>query len=423
MRDELVRLRREIHRHAELPFLEVATAALILRELEGLPVQIRTGAAAMTIDGVVDYPSVEQRAEAAAAAVAAGFDETTLTALAENGTAVVVDIPGARPGPTWALRFDIDGLPIVESTSPVHLPARAGFASQTGAMHACGHDGHTAIGLQLARQLVDGDFPGHVRMLFQPAEEGSRGAAAMIPAGVLDGVDRFLALHLGHSLPAGLAVGTGVGVQATTKFRVTFTGIEAHAAGAPQEGRNAVAAAATAILHILALPRSSKAATNANVGTIAGGSATNIVPSSCVITGEVRSDDGATCEDLLERVRGVIDGAARTWGVESELVVTASATTLHPDDVLVDEVVAVARRLFGDAGVRRTATMSASDDATILAREVQRAGGLATYVMVGGANEHPHHHPLFDIDEDCLVPAVRWLEEVIRSADDHSLHD
>lgn len=417
MKQDLIRLRREIHHHAELPFLEVATAARIVRELEGLPIQMRTGSAAMQREGIVDYPSAQQRREAAEAAVAAGLDQATVAAIAENGTAIVVDIPGNRPGPTWALRFDIDGLPIVESDSPDHVPAREGFASRTGAMHACGHDGHTAIGIVLVKQLADGDFPGHVRALFQPAEEGSRGAASMIPAGVLDGVDRFLALHLGHGLPAGLAVGTGVGVQATIKFRATFTGVEAHAAGAPQDGRNALAAAAAAALQILALPRSSKATTNVNVGTIEGGTATNIVPSSCVITGEVRSDDGATCEDLLERVRGVVDGAARVWGVTSTFEVTASATTLHPDDALVDEVVAVARRSFGDDHVRRTAPMNASDDATIFAREVQRAGGLATYVMVGGANAYPHHHPRFDIDEECLEPAVRWLEEVIRSAD------
>lgn len=417
MRDELVRLRREIHGHAELPFMEVGTAALILRELRGLPVQIRTGADAMRTEEVVDYPSAEQRMQAAAAAVAAGADETTATALAENGTAVIVDIPGNRPGPTWALRFDIDGLPIIESGDPQHLPARDGFVSRTDAMHACGHDGHTAIGIVLVKRLMDGDFSGHVRALFQPAEEGSRGAAAMISAGALDGIDRFLALHLGHGLPAGLAVGTGVGVQATVKFRVRFTGVEAHAAGAPQHGRNALAAAASATLHILALPRSSEATTNVNVGTIEGGTATNIVPSSCVITGEVRSDDGATCDALVERVRAVVEGAAVMWDVTPTFQVTASATTLHPDDALVDEVVAVAARLFGDECVRRTAPMNASDDATVLAREVQRNGGLATYVMVGGANQYPHHHPMFDIDETCLEPAVRWLEEVIRFAD------
>ena len=418
MKEDLVRLRREIHRHAELPFLEIATAALILRELDGLPVRIRTGSDAMRRDQVVDYPSAEKVMEAADAARTAGADEQTVASLAQDGTAVIVDLPGNRPGPTWALRFDIDGLPIIESDVEEHAPAREGFASRTEAMHACGHDGHTAIGLVLIRRLIDGDFPGHVRVLFQPAEEGCRGAAAMIPAGAVDGVDRFLALHLGHALPTGLAVGTGVDVQATVKYRVRFTGVEAHAAGSPQEGRNAIAAAATSILHILALPRSGRATTNANVGVIEGGTASNIVPSSCQFIGEVRSDDGATCADLIERVRGIVDGAARIWDVQARLEVIAESTTLESDDELIDEVVAAGRRLFGDGGVQRTAPMNASDDATIFAREVQRRGGLATYVMVGGANQYPHHHPRFDIDEECLVPAVRWLEEIIRSPED-----
>ncbi|WP_324650107.1 amidohydrolase [Georgenia sp. H159] len=420
MKNELVRLRREIHRHAELPFLEVATASLVLRELADLPVRTRVGRDAMDRTSVVDYPTAAQLQEAAERAIAAGFDSATATATAADGTAVIVDIPGNRPGPTWALRFDMDGLPIQESNSDDHLPAREGFASRTAAMHACGHDGHTAIGIVLARLLSDGNFPGNVRILFQPAEEGARGAAAMIRAGALDGVDRFLALHLGHSLPAGLAVGTGVGVQATVKYRVTFAGVEAHAAGAPQEGRNALAAAATTILHVLALPRSSKATTNANIGTVHGGTATNIVPASCVITGEVRSDSGDTCEDLLARVRSIVAGAAQTWGVAADLEITAESTTLESDDELVDEVVSAARRLFGEAGAQRTALMAASDDATIFAREVQRAGGLATYVMVGGANRYPHHHPLFDIDEASLEPAVRWLDDIIRSADDQA---
>lgn len=413
-RGELIDLRREFHRFPELPFLEVRTAARVLEEIEHLPVDVRTGYDVLDLGAVVDAPGPDVRQVAAEAAVAAGADPERTRRLAEDGTAVVVDIDGGQPGPLWALRFDMDALPIVESEDPSHAPYAEGFRSVTSAMHACGHDGHTAIGIALAKQLAGTAFRGRVRLLFQPAEEGCRGAAAMISAGVLADVDRFLALHLGHGLPMGTVVGTGVGVQATTKFRVHFTGLAAHAAQAPQDGRNALAAAASAVLHLLALPRSSAGNTNVNVGTLRADGAANIVPAAAVLSGEVRSDSGAVADDLLARARRVVQAAADLWGATAVFEVLGAATTLESDDALVDEVVAVALGLFGPDHVRRTAPMPASDDATLFARAVQDRGGLATYVMVGGANRAAHHTAAFDIDERCLEPAVRWLEAIIR---------
>jgi len=414
--DDLIRIRREIHAFAELPFLEIRTAALVVRELRGLPCSIRLGRDAMRPDVVEGYPDAAARAAAAERAIAAGADPGLAQAFAEHGTAVIADIEGSRPGPTWAIRFDMDALPIEESSEPDHLPARLGFRSTTGAMHACGHDGHVAIGLALARRLADRDFAGRVRLLFQPAEESVRGAAAMISAGAADGVDRFLAIHLGNTLPSGTMVGSAVGLQATTKFAAVFRGVAAHAAGAPQHGRNAIAAAAVATTGILALPRSSDGVTNVNVGTISGGSATNIIPDRAALTGEVRSDAEAVCAQLYDGVTRVVAAAAAMHDVGHELRATARSTTIASDDELVDQVLACAERRFGSERLRRTAVLSASDDASLWAAEVQRAGGLATYVLVGSGNPAPHHNPRFDIDESSMSVGLSWLEDIVREA-------
>lgn len=414
--DDLIALRRNIHRHAELPFLEIRTAALVLGELQNLGYEIRTGRDAMRAEAVADYPDAETRSEAARAAVRLGIDPTLATELADNGTAVIADIVGTAPGPAWAIRFDMDALPIVEADEHEHAPTVGGFRSDNGAMHACGHDGNTAIGVMLARRLADRAFAGSVRLLFQPAEEGARGAAAMIPAGATSGINHFLGLHLGNSLPTGTMVGTAVDLQATTKFEATFRGVAAHAAGGPQHGRNALAAAATATMQILALPRSSEGVTNVNVGTFHGGSATNIIPDLTVITGEVRSDSSSVCADLFEGVRRVLDSCAAMYRVEVEVTITAESTTLDSDNSLVDDVLRIAEERFGPEKLRRTAVLSASDDASLLAADVQRNGGVSTYILVGSSNPAPHHHRLFDIDESSMAIALQWLDDIIRAA-------
>lgn len=413
--DDLIALRRSIHSHAELPFLEVRTASIVLNELKNLPCEIRTGHDAMRPESVSEYPTTEERKAAAAEAIARGVDPETAVSLAESGTAIIAEFTGNRPGPAWAIRFDMDALPITESDEGDHAPAAGGFRSDNGVMHACGHDGNTAIGVTLGKRLADGNFPGSVRLLFQPAEEGARGAAAMIPAGAVDGIDRFLGMHLGNSLPNGVMVGTAVGLQATTKFAATFRGVAAHAAGSPQHGRNALAAAATSTMQLLALPRSSEGVTNVNVGTLNAGSATNIVPDLALMTGEVRSDSKAVCSDMFAGVRRVLEASAAMYRVSVEIDVTAESTTLDSDDVLVDEVLDRARTRFGEDKMQRTAVLSASDDASLFAAEVQRNGGLSTYVLVGGNNPAPHHHPRFDIEESSMTVMLQWLEDIIRA--------
>ncbi|GAA5166908.1 amidohydrolase [Amycolatopsis dongchuanensis] len=408
---DLINLRRDVHAHPEPAFCELRTAALVLSHLRELPVTVRTGA--MRLEGIPAYPDRATLEHFAGLAVGSGADEGDVAKLATEGTAIAAELSGDRPGPTWALRFDMDALPVTEASDGTHFPAAQGFrSSYEGFMHACGHDGHVAIGVALARRLADRDFPGTVRFLFQPAEEGGRGARAMLGADVAEGVDRFAAVHLGLDLPTGVVAAGITGIFATTKMRARFTGTASHAAAAPQDGRNALLAAATAVLGIHGLPRFSTADTRVNVGTLRAEGNVNIVPALAELTCEARSKDGAVNADLTERVKQVLRGAALAQGVEVHIEETGGSTSLDCDGELLDAVLAAAGATGHEAV--RLHEMGGSDDASLFAEAVQRAGGQATYMVVGGGNPAPHHNPHFDVDEAALPVAVDVLEALVR---------
>lgn len=413
--DELVALRRDFHRYAEPAFLEIRTSSIVVSRLRELGLTPLTGQEAMRAETVVDYPTAEQRELFGERAVRTGADAGNVARAIEFGTAVIAEVSGNRPGPTWGLRFDMDALPMAESDSAEHAPAANGFRCDYAAMHACAHDGHTAIGLGLASRLVaDNDFAGTARFLFQPAEEGGRGAASMLAAGAVEGVDRFVAVHLGLDEPAGKVSGGIQGLLATTKMRATFTGTAAHAAGAPEQGANALVTAASALLNVMALPRYSTADTRINVGTLHGGDNVNIVPSWAQMTLEARSTDSDVSASLTERIKTALRGSGEMHGVAVDVVETGGSATMDCDAELVEAIDEIAVQVPDATTTNGPKLMGGSDDASLFAREVQRNGGIATYMTVGGGNAAPHHNPLFDIDERSIPIALDTLERLIR---------
>lgn len=341
--------------------------------------------------------------------------EADVRRFAEGHTVVVAELVGDRPGPVTALRHDMDALPIDEPADGGHVPAAAGFASRRhGVMHACGHDGHVAIGLALAAALTDRDFPGRVRLIFQPAEEGVRGARPLVDAGVCDTVDALLAVHLGFGLPSGSCAAAATELHATTKTRVRFAGRSAHAAKAPEQGRNALLAAATAVLNLHALPRFADAVTRVNVGRLTAGTAANIVAAEAELSYETRSDHTDVAAELQRRAELVVESAARMHEVTSDSVRTGYATAAHSDARMAEAVTAAATGLDGMTDVRPVHPLGASDDASLLMDAVQRSGGVAGYAVVGSDSPGPPHAPTFDIDERVLPVAVRLLERLIR---------
>ena len=412
---DLVGLRRAFHARPETAFTELWTSVTVAAELRRLGWRVRTGPDALDLAHVPAPPAPGELERAAERARAWGAADADLRAVRDGRTAVVADLDGDSPGPVTAVRVDIDALPLDESDAPSHAPAREGFASLAdGAMHACGHDGHIAIGLELARRLADGRFPGRVRLLFQPGEEGGRGARAMLAAGAVDGVDRLFALHLGLGLRVGeVAAGTS-GFFANAKLLASFTGRPSHAAHSPEEGRNALLAAAQAALGVHALPRFAAADTRVNVGVLRAGTAPNIVAADAELRMELRATDGAVCDELERRARAVLDaaGAAHEVAVRTERI--GAATTAPCDPGPVRAVAGAARSLPAVTRVLDDHRFGASDDATFLMRAVQERGGEATYLVVGASSPAPHHSPGFDIDETCLPIAVDVLERAIR---------
>lgn len=413
LREQVIAWRRLFHAHAEPAWLEVWTAAFIAATLTDMGYEIKTGRSVVAEDHRVAMPSQKEMDAAAEWALQNGADAGWVGVFRDGFTGIVAEIDTARPGPMVAMRFDIDANNLTESASPEHRPFRLGFASlRPGACHGCGHDGHAAIGLGVAKVLksVEPDLRGRYRLIFQPAEEGSRGARAMLAAGVLDGVDYFLSGHLGFGAQkSGQLICGTTGFLATTKTDVVFSGVPAHAGAAPESGRNALLAAAAASLALHAIPRHSAGASRINVGLLQAGEGRNVIPAKASLSFETR---GATTEidrHMMDEALRIIAGQASSFGVTHTVIPMGGAPGSDSDRELIDVVKSVARR---DPSVKEVIDLwnfGASEDVTYMMDAVRKTGGKATYLMFGTDMSAPHHNGGFDFDEEALLTAVHVM--------------
>ena len=407
-----VQWRRDLHAHPELGFTEFRTASRVAGRLADLGWDVVAGPDAITGGERLGVPPDAKLDAAYARAEAFGGDPRFLPALRGGHTAVVATLHGT--GPVVGLRADIDALPIVESVESTHLPAREGFASRwPGEMHACGHDGHVGVAVELAERLTASPPAATVRLVFQPAEEGGRGGRAVAASGVLDDLDLFVAVHLGLGLPTGSVLPSVDGLLANSKLRALFHGRAAHAALAPQDGRNALLGAASAALALTGLTRVAGHDTRVSVGRISGGTVPNVVPDLAELLLETRADDGDVNADLEARARAMLAGAATMHGLTVDVELIGSVTTAVADASARAQVAAAAQA----AGLTLTGPVDgglASDDATALMRRVQAHGGTAVYAGVGADLAGPHHTPQFDFAEAALPGAVDLLEQLVR---------
>ena len=218
-------------------------------------------------------------------------------------------------GPTVALRFDMDALPLTETAEAGHFPADNGFRSlNDGVMHACGHDGHTTVGLGVAEVLTAhrGQLHGTLKLIFQPAEEGVRGARSIVEKGHLDGVDYVLGAHMGgNSDTKKCMIGVGDGrTLATTKMDVTYRGRSSHAGVSPETERNAMLSAATAVLNLHAIPRVGTAPTRVNVGKLVAGTGRNLICYNAKLEIEVRENTRESNNFMYEYAKRIVTAAA-----------------------------------------------------------------------------------------------------------------
>lgn len=365
------RVRRDLHQHPELGFQETRTSSLISNELSRLGLSVRTGVA---------------------------------------GTGVVALLEAPAEGPTVLLRSDIDALPISEVTG-------ADYASRSpGVMHACGHDGHTAILLSVARLLCDrrSELAGRVKFVFQPAEELMQGAARMVAEGVLQDPrpDCCLALHLDNSREVGwLGITPGAIMAGADSFRIQLTGVGGHGA-IPQLTRDPIVAAAqlvTAIQSIVARNIDPLAGGVISVGVMRGGTAFNVIPPQVVLEGTIRAYDPAVRETLVTRLQSLAEGIPASMGCTGEIEVHALTPPVVNDPHLTRTVRDVAEKIFPGTEIDTEFRDSASDDMAHMMRDIP-----GCYFFVGSANREvglaaPHHDPAFDFDEESMAYGIALL--------------
>ncbi len=364
-------LRRDFHIHPELGYREIRTGGIVAKELETLGIEVTKGV---------------------------------------GKTGVVGLLEGSKPGPTLLLRFDMDALPIMEDTG-------AEYASQTkGVMHACGHDGHTAIGLTVARLLHDhrSDLAGTIKFCFQPSEEGFNdeecgGNLMMIRDGVLEGprVDQTLTLHLWNEKPIGWVGAAGGPVMAGAElFTVKLTGKGGHGA-IPHLTIDPIVAAAQVVTALQTITSRNVAPLQSAVVSVTifqSGTAFNVIPPEALLTGTIRTFDLGVRQTVLDRFDQIVHGVAEALGCKVQIDVKRITPAVINNDALAAKVQGTARKLLPtlDLDTAGYLTMGAED----MAFMQEKVPGC--YFFIGSNNkekhlDYGHHHPKFDFDEEALV--------------------
>jgi amidohydrolase len=372
--DDLVRQRRDLHRHPELGFQENRTATIVAKALNEMGLEVQSGVGQTGVVGLLDSE---------------------------------VD------GPTVLLRFDMDALPITEESE-------VDYASGTpGTMHACGHDGHIAMGLGVARILARyldqyrGQMSGRLKFLFQPAEEGLGGALAVMADGVLTNPrpDVALAMHLWNDIPLGQVRATpGPTMAASSVFTLNVRGKGGHGA-APHKAVDPILAAAHIVAALQSIisrnvnPLDSAVIT---VGQISAGTTFNVIPEEATLKGTVRSYDNDLHRLVYRRILEMAQNMGAAFGctvsMETVAIVPAVQNAAEPTGI----VRQAAAGVVGRENVILGRTMGAEDMGYIL-EEIP-----GCYFFIGSMNEekglnHPHHHPRFDFDERAMVYGVATM--------------
>lgn len=252
-------------------------------------------------------------------------------------------------------------------------------------------------------------FRGTVKLIFQPAEEGVRGAKSMVETGMVDDVDVLLGLHLYGRWNLGEIECSRSNFLATSKFDAIIKGEPGHAGGDPQAGKNALLAAATAVLNLYAIPRHRQGATRINVGKLIAGEGRNVICPEARLVIETRGATTELNDYMVERATRVLASATAMYDCTLEIIAMGSAPLAESDQALGERVEAIALRMEGFS-LHPPESGGGSEDYTYMMRRVQEHGGLATHIGLGaGIGAGGHHTATFDFDERALVSAVKLL--------------
>jgi len=374
MYDQMVAWRRHFHQYPEISYQEIETPKKIAEILTGCGIEVRNG--------------VGQRG-------------------------VVGTIIGAKPGKTVALRADFDALPI-QDEKDVPYKSRV-----RGAMHACGHDGHTAALLGVAKVLSEhrDQLSGNVVLIHQHAEESLPGGAAeMIQDGCLESVDAIFSSHLMSTLPFGV-VGTkkGAFTSSADGFEVTIRGKGGHGAS-PHQTVDAIVVAVQAINQLqLIVSRQvdpMKAAV-LSVGTFQAGEAPNIIADSAIFSGTVRTFDPDTRALMEREIRRIVEGVCETLHAEAEIKYTRGYPTVMNHERETDFFLNIAVRDLGAEKALVVPPLPAADDYAYYLEKVPGMYFFTGAAMADPAANFPHHHPRFDFDERAMLVSGKLMLSLV----------
>jgi len=369
LQEQLTWWRRDIHQNPELGFRETRTASLVAGVLRSLGYRVRT----------------------------------------EVGRTGVV---GERGGghPVVAIRADMDALPIQEENDVPYA------SCVPGAMHACGHDAHTAILMGVATLLAEEPFPGTVRLLFQPAEEvsdpeGLSGATRMVQDGAMEGVDAVLALHVYPGSPVGeVEVDAGPASAGVDTFWATIAGQGVHGAY-PHKGLDPIHIAGHVILALHAIISrrvSPLEAAVISLGSIHAGRAANVIPEKVELSGTIRYHKPEVQKVLHAEIGRALE-VARALGGDYELRLELGDPPMINDPAVVDVIRQAASDLLGSENLRvRERTMGAEDFGQLSSLAPGAMFGLGAQIE---GEERRGHSPTFDLDERCLPVGAAVLSE------------
>jgi amidohydrolase len=387
---KLIGWRRDIHQHPELGDQETRTAALVAAHLNALGFEVRTGIARTGVVGV---------------------------------------LRGGLPGPTVALRADMDALPVKEPEGlPFASKAKAQYLGrEVDVMHACGHDAHTAILMAVAEVLagLKDRLPGTVQLVFQPAEEGSSlfppasgesaGAELMVAEGVFAETkpEAVFGLHVMPGRSGEIAYRPGAALASSDNLEIKVTGKQGHG-GMPWRTIDPIATSALIItgLQTVVSRKADLIASPAvvTIGTINGGTRHNIVPETVQMTGTIRAYDEAVRDQVHRDVATTAEKIAESAGAKAEVKIARGYDSTINDEVLTERMAPVLERA-ADGRVRRALPVGASEDFSVFAKE---APGLFVFLGItpegqDPAQAAPNHSPNFFVDEKALVVGARTL--------------
>jgi amidohydrolase len=362
LQDTLAALRRRIHQHPELGFQEVETSKLVAETLATMGLEVQTAVAKTGVVGQL-----------------------------------------GEDGPMVALRADMDALPISEA-SGVPYTSRV-----PGVMHACGHDAHTAMLLGAAMLLSRRNMPGRVRFLFQPCEEGTdaegkSGAMRMVDEGAMRGVEAVIALHVDPRVDTGqITVGEGPICAAADSFAATIVGVGCHGAF-PHLGIDPVFISAQVIMAIQGIVSRRVDPTRAavvTVGSIRGGTASNVIPPEVQLKGTIRSLSEDVRRQLWDELRKCLQ-LTRALGGDFRLDIQGGFPVLSNDAKMASLIRQVASEMLGEDNVRPQTVEMGAEDFAILAEQAPGAMFMLGVKRVSAETALQLHSPDFDIDEAAL---------------------